>query len=1019
MSVGMNREELLFILRMRDEASRVLKHHGEELKRTGQEANRAKVNMQELHRAILEVVGAIGAILTQTMVLRQTFGVFADYEQGMIAVQKTTDLSASEMSRFQVVFDEMASRLPIPIAQLQEIAAVSGQLGIQGVDNILTFTEVIAKMGTATDLVGEEAATSLARMLNVFGESPQDVERLGSVLVALGNNSAATEREIARMATEISLATSVFKIGTTEASAIGAAMAELGLRAELSGTSVGRTFRALDKAAREGGDGMRVLSQLTGQTQEQFRRLVESNPQAAFDLFISSLGRVIQAGGNYYPILEALSLQQEEINKTIIPLAANYERLAEKQRLAREEAEQLSALNREFDQFSTSIISRLRVLMNSFDLLGKSIGEDVAPTFVVAIEGMTNAIRALTEAYLGLPEPVQDVIAHTITLMPTVVALGMAFSALRRVLVLLRPTLGLMVGAFGSVAIGIASVGAVLYVLTEMADQIQITSTGVATLADYSAVAWEAIMDHVNQAVDVILPILERLADFFGVMFDGAVEAASDVFAHLISIVVNVVNAIIGSFVGAYNSITEVWGRLPGVFRDIGAQAANWFIDGIEGMVNAGVAGIRILIEAINDLMSFIGADQAAEWFGFSGQFSLPEDIDLSNWKFTVTGAAREAGQIIQDEFEDAFSRDYLAEFGEVVQQRLSPILAEWTRRAEERARARLGDPPTEASRGEALTLSVPDFQPLEIPELGTTSSGKGRKERDLTKERENFFRDLEYEIELLHQEAGALEAGAYAYAEWKKAREIESQVERFLETAEGLGIEKDAVEALIQSYREAAVAKQDAAEKAEEITTASREVAQTVTGTFKDIIFSAKSVDNAMGDLLKRLAEIILQATIFGPLEQAITKSLGSSGGLFSWFFSAKGNAFGNGDIIPMASGGTGSGGILRQPTFFPMRSGNVAVGGELDDEAIMPLRRLPNGDLGVQALGGGGGSTVIQVNTSINVEGGSRGQEADRDLANRIGREVEEAVNAAVMKNLRQQMRPGNMLNPLMSMR
>jgi phage-related minor tail protein len=117
------------------------------------------------------------------------------------------------------------------------------------------------------------------------------------------------------------------------------------------------------------------------------------------------------------------------------------------------------------------------------------------------------------------------------------------------------------------------------------------------------------------------------------------------------------------------------------------------------------------------------------------------------------------------------------------------------------------------------------------------------------------------------------------------------------------------------------------------------------------------------------------------------------------------------------MAKGGIGAGGILTTPTLFPMRSGKVALGGELEDEAILPLTRLPNGDLGVQALGpgGGGGAMVLNVNTSITVEGGSQGHAADQLLAQQLGRQVEAAVDQAVARNLRQQLRPGNMLNPV----
>lgn len=58
-----------------------------------------------------------------------------------------------------------------------------------------------------------------------------------------------------------------------------------------------------------------------------------------------------------------------------------------------------------------------------------------------------------------------------------------------------------------------------------------------------------------------------------------------------------------------------------------------------------------------------------------------------------------------------------------------------------------------------------------------------------------------------------------------------------------------------------------------------------------------------------------------------------------------AKGGAFQNGNVIPFARGG-----IVSQPTLFPMATG-IGLMGEAGPEAIMPLRRLPNGRLGVEA--------------------------------------------------------------------
>ena len=71
-----------------------------------------------------------------------------------------------------------------------------------------------------------------------------------------------------------------------------------------------------------------------------------------------------------------------------------------------------------------------------------------------------------------------------------------------------------------------------------------------------------------------------------------------------------------------------------------------------------------------------------------------------------------------------------------------------------------------------------------------------------------------------------------------------------------------------------------------------------------------------------------------------------GAVGGAISGFFNANGNAFSHGRVLPFAQGGVVSG-----PTMFPMAGNRTGIMGEKGAEAIMPLKRAPNGQLGVQA--------------------------------------------------------------------
>lgn len=72
-----------------------------------------------------------------------------------------------------------------------------------------------------------------------------------------------------------------------------------------------------------------------------------------------------------------------------------------------------------------------------------------------------------------------------------------------------------------------------------------------------------------------------------------------------------------------------------------------------------------------------------------------------------------------------------------------------------------------------------------------------------------------------------------------------------------------------------------------------------------------------------------------------------------------AKGAVFNGGNVIPFAKGG-----VVSKPTVFPMANGGTGLMGEAGAEAVMPLRRMSNGRLGVEASGNGKSGNAVQVN-------------------------------------------------------
>ena len=97
----------------------------------------------------------------------------------------------------------------------------------------------------------------------------------------------------------------------------------------------------------------------------------------------------------------------------------------------------------------------------------------------------------------------------------------------------------------------------------------------------------------------------------------------------------------------------------------------------------------------------------------------------------------------------------------------------------------------------------------------------------------------------------------------------------------------------------------------------------------------------NSAGGLLSSLGG--LAGSFFGPAGSAIGGFFGNTIGKL---FNANGNAFSHGRVLPFAQGG-----VVSSPTMFPMSGNRTGIMGEKGAEAIMPLKRTPSGQLGVQA--------------------------------------------------------------------
>lgn len=298
---------------------------------------------------------------------KKSFDDITNYETGLIGVAKTTGLADKEVKKLGKEILTASNNLDsVSAIKLLELAQSAGQLGVKGSDNILKFSTTLAKLEDASDIRGEEGASSIARLLTITGEGVGVVDQFASAIVALGNDSAATESEILGVSSEVARATAAYKLNSREILGISTTLKSLDVRPEAAGTAVGKVFRAIEMSTIKGGKTLRDFGKIMELTPKQVKETFQDSPQKAFEMFIKGLDKVGKSGGSISKVLNDLGLSGETVSKGIIPLATNYDLLDEKLKLASKGFEENTALSEEFDAASKTIKTALASISNGF-----------------------------------------------------------------------------------------------------------------------------------------------------------------------------------------------------------------------------------------------------------------------------------------------------------------------------------------------------------------------------------------------------------------------------------------------------------------------------------------------------------------------------------------------------------------------------------------------------------------------------------------------------------------------------
>ena len=377
--------------------------------------NRYRQHMQEVGQSVQntgERISKVGQVFSTTgaslMTLSAPLVAFAgyaaksaiDFESAFTGVKKTVDATDEQLNKLKNGILEMSKKMPESASDIAKVAESAGQLGIE-TENIESFTKTMVMLGDSTNLSSEEAATALARLANITSMPEENFQRLGSVIVALGNNLATTESEITEMG--LRLAGAGHQIGMSEAQILSfaGALSSVGIEAEAGGSAFSRVMVDMQLATETGGDSLNNFAKVSGMSSEQFKKAFKEDAGSALLAFIKGLKDTGVNGESAIKVLNDMGITEIRMRDALLRASGASDTFTNALQIGTTAWSENTALTKEAETRYATMASKIEMAKNKLKALGIELGEDLMPfisDFIDELEGVVNWFGSLDKS---------------------------------------------------------------------------------------------------------------------------------------------------------------------------------------------------------------------------------------------------------------------------------------------------------------------------------------------------------------------------------------------------------------------------------------------------------------------------------------------------------------------------------------------------------------------------------------------------------------------------------------------
>ncbi|WP_265023365.1 phage tail tape measure protein [Wolbachia endosymbiont (group A) of Epistrophe grossularia] len=460
-----------------------------------------------------KIIETIGLGLT----LAAPVKVAIDFESAMADVTKVVDFKkgTNEATKFAKGLKEMSRTIPLSAAELAQIAASGGQLGIKKED-LFNFTETVAKMSTAFDMSAEQAGDSIAKLSNVYGINVSEMEHVGNVINHLSDNTAAKAKDMVEALAIVGGTAKQFGLKFEQTSSLVNAFISLGKQPAKAATAINALLSKLQTAEGQGKEFKEALEEMGIAAEEMVQRISENGEKALLYFF-----QTLKKMDNQERSTILMKLFGQEYQDDIALLAGSFNKYEDAIKLLANTEKYGSSLQKEFKNRADTTANKLRLLRNAIAEVGMNLGSVMLPTLKFIAEFLqekTRSIALFAEKYPTLTTAIMGTIAALISLKILVVGLGYGFTFLASTVLGLRAKIiatfsFLSATVFPAVITGLRAV-----TLAVMSNPIGFLIASLVTGAALVVTNWQKVKDFFSSFLEYIKSLIKPIGEAFSWM---------------------------------------------------------------------------------------------------------------------------------------------------------------------------------------------------------------------------------------------------------------------------------------------------------------------------------------------------------------------------------------------------------------------------------------------------------------------------------------------------------------------